>query len=462
MKRLQVTPEQAAKIAAKLPDGKTIADIRLIRCSAKILTAEDISPEDADVQAVLASVNLSAAPPLLTNGKPTLMRIVAWMAHEGVNKNRLEFLAEDLGPAADAIRAPNLLPMDFNHSAFRPWSTDPKAVGVWYAAEKRWNPEAKNGAGAYGILTQGIMWSWLFPDYATEMLAEQERNGGELFFSMACLPSSVTLSSDENGPKEIAHQPVFLTNSMLDVPPADDDCDGIGVEGSDDPELEQTLTERLLGSATVPVPETPTQLNSHAALPKAASLAQLTEVQMEELQNQIAALTAQLAEMATSQANFATATARIAELEAELQAAKDSLVEVETARDAVTTAAETSATEMTALRAELDAAKTKLDAIAAAEALVTRTQAYETRLSALPQLYRDKLATRTAEEQERFATKWTNASDEEWKEFAGEIQLALKDVRVSYLGRSHAEGGVLPSTGSTVDDMAALVQGIKR
>lgn len=182
---------------------------------------------------------------------------------------------------------------------------------------------------------------------------------------------------------------------------------------------------------------------------------------MEELQAQIAALTAQLAGMAATTEQLTAATVRIAELETELQAAKDSLVEVETARDAVTTASEVAATELATVRAELEAANARLAEIAAAEALVARKATYEIRLSTLPQLYRDKLASRTAEEQERFATKWTNASDEEWKEFAGEIQLALKDVRVSYLGRSTAEGGVLPQ-GSQADDMAALVQGIKR
>lgn len=458
MKRLLVSQEQADRITAKLPDGKTLADIRLIHCSAEVLSTIAVSPtDDPEVAALMAAVDLAAAPPLLTNGKPTIMRVVAWMAHEGVNTNRLEFLADDLGPAAEAIRAPNLLPMDFNHSAFRPFSGFPKAIGVWYKAEKRWDSKAKEGKGAYGILAEGMIWSWLFPDESTTLLAEQERNGGHIDFSMACLPSSTTLTSDENGPKEIAHKPIYLTNSALDVPPADKDAVGIGVEGSDDPSLEETLRQRLADTDI----HTPSDADAVVVI-AAASPAPLTEVQMEELQAQIAALQAQLAGMTTTQAQLADAVARITALEAELQAAKDSIVEIETARDAVTAASAATVAELATVRAELETANAQLATIAAAAAQVARTEAYEARLTTLPQLYRDKLASRTAEEQERFATKWTNASDEEWKEFAGEIQLALKDVRVSYLGRSHAEGGVLPSSGSTADDMAADIQSIKR
>src|SRR3954465_6897564 len=142
MKKLIVTAEQAKKIEAKLPAGRTIDDLRLIRCAAKIVETD---ADPAEIALVAQAVETSGQPPLLTNGKPTIMRLVVWMAHEGINLNRQSFLADDLGPAADAIRLPNVLPMDWNHSAFRSMSMDDKAIGVWYTAEKRWDPEAKAG-----------------------------------------------------------------------------------------------------------------------------------------------------------------------------------------------------------------------------------------------------------------------------------------------------------------------------
>lgn len=464
MKLLRVSQEQAQQIAAKLPAGKTIADIRLMRCAAQILSADEVSPaDDAEVSALLASVNLAGAPPLLTNGKPTIMRVVAWMLHEGVNTNRLEFLAEDLGPTADAIRAPNLLPMDFNHSAFRPLSPYPKAIGVWYKAEKRWDPNAKDGKGAYGIIAEGLIWSWLFPDESTELLAEQQRNG-RIDFSMACIPTSATLAQDENGPKEIVHQPVLLTNSALDVPPADIDAVGIGVEGSDDPTLETTLIQRL---------SSPTHTTTLTTMPKAAAAMpsdQLTEVQMEELQAQIAALTAQLTEataqitaLTATQESLAAAEARVVALTADLATAQQALVEAETVREALVAESATTATAMEALRTELAAATAQLTEINEASAAAERTAAYETRLAALPETYRTALSKRTDDEQARFASKWTAASDDEWNEFATELQFAFQNVRLSYQDRSQAEGGALPNGGNdAADDMAAAIATIKR
>lgn len=457
MKRLLVSQEQAKKIAAKLPDGKAIGDIRFVRCSAKIIEEPTTGNEDA---ALLASIEMAGAPPLLTNGKPTIMRVVAWVLHEGVNKNRLEFLAEDLGPTADAIRVPNVLPMDFNHSAFRPFSTDPKTIGVWYRAEKRWDPHAKDGKGAYGIIAEGIIWSWLYPDYATELLAEQQRNG-RIDFSMACLPTSSEYATDADGPKEIAHQPVLLTHSALDVPPADADAVGIGVEGSDDPNLEQTLLEKLATSLPSPTPN-----SDPAVLPLAAALStpvdQLTEVQMEELQAQIDALTAKIASLTATEEQLAAAQAQLATLAGEMEALRGQLVESETARTALVDAAATTASEMDTLRAALETAQAQLAEINDAAAAAARAEAYEARIAALPEPYRVALSKRTQDEQDRFATKWAAASDEEWNEFATEIQFAFQNVRVSYLDRSHAEGGALPNGGSEQDDIASLVGSIKR
>lgn len=455
MKKLIVTAEQAKKIEAKLPAGRTISDIRLVRCSAKIDLVENLGSDAKDL--IAKAVETSGAPPLLTQGQPTIMRIVAWMTHEGVNKNRQAFLADDLGPAADAIRIPNVLPMDWNHSAFRMMSTDDKAIGVWYTAEKRWDQEAKDGKGAYGIMVQGIMWSWLFPKYATDMMAAMQRDR-ELSFSMACLPTSVETARDADGPYEILHKPVFLTNSALDVPAADPDADGIGVEGSNDPDLETYLT-KVLTQSTIP----------EAQLPLAASLTKKKEEQMDELETKVAELSAkleaasaQIALLVAAESKLVVAETKLTESNVTIESLRTELTEVTTSRDALVASAAAAATEMAAITAELETAKAALAEVAAVEEAAVAKARYETRLATLPESYREALSKRSPEEQTRFSSKWTSATDEAWTDFAADIQFAFQNVRISYAERTAAEGGALPNADTGNDEVATLVSSIKR
>lgn len=455
MKKLIVTAEQAKKIEAKLPAGRTINDLRLIRCAARVIEEEANGIESL---LVAQAVETSGQPPLLTNGKPTIMRIVAWMTHEGINLNRQSFLADDFGAAADAIRIPNILPMDWNHSAFRSMSMDDKAIGVWYAAEKRWDPEAKDGKGAYGIMASGVVWSWLFPKYANEMMAEMQRSGN-IEFSMACLPTSVeTLRDAEGREYEILHKPVFLTNSALDVPPADPDAVGIGVEGSDDPALESRLKAKLTTSETV--------------LPAAASLntnAKDQEEGMEELMKQanelklaLEAAKAQLTSLTLAQEQLTKVQAELETANAEIEKLKAEMTEVASSRDALKEEAKAAVTEVEKVKAELETVNARLAEITAVEEAEKAAARYTERLAKLPQSYREALEKRPEEERKRFEKKWTAASDEDWTEFAGEIAFAFKDVRISYLERSQKEGGQLPTAGDESDDMKASLASIKR
>lgn len=456
MKKLIVTAEQAKKIEAKLPAGRTIDDLRLIRCAAKIVETE---PDAAETDLVAQAVETSGQPPLITDGKPTIMRIVAWMAHEGINLNRQSFLADDFGPAADAIRIPNVLPMDWNHSAFRSMSMDDKAIGVWYSAEKRWDPEAKDGKGAYGIMTSGVVWSWLFPKYANEMMAEMQRSG-KIEFSMACLPTSVETARDENGKEyEILHKPVFLTNSALDVPPADPDATGIGVEGSSDPNLESNLKVQLT-------------TGKEQVMPEAASLtpnAKDQEEGMEELMKQASELKTQLADAMAKLASLTLAQEELTKVKAELEAAnaeieklKAEMTEVASARDALKQEAAAAVEAAEKVKVELEEATKKLTEIAAKEDAEKAAARYAERVAKLPQSYRDALEKRSDEDRARFEKKWTAASDEDWTEFASEIEFAFKDVRVSYLDRSRKEGGELPTSGAEADSISATLAAIKR
>src|SRR5690242_18081703 len=144
---------------ASVAEGRSIDDLREHTFTGRIEVPEQQSNLTAEetkiVSAAASSIEQAGGPKLVSNGVPTIMRLVAWMCHEGRNNNGLIFLESDLGAAADRIREPNFLILDWNHSSVLSFSYDPKSIGLWYRAEKRWDPKAKQGSGAWGILAQG-------------------------------------------------------------------------------------------------------------------------------------------------------------------------------------------------------------------------------------------------------------------------------------------------------------------
>ncbi len=199
------------------PDNK---EVRFVTAQA-VVTVVD---QDLHLSAE-QSTRLAAWMPRVTNGEPTKLKVSTWMCHAGRNNNGLVFREQDLSDSAARIAAPNLLPMDWNHSAVVDSWGEPKAIGVWYAAEVKWNPEAKKGQGAMGIWAEGIVWAWAFPEKAAQMIAMQEQKG-YVEFSMACIPAQTLVGADDEGPYEVAIEPVFFTHSALDMPPADPDAKG--------------------------------------------------------------------------------------------------------------------------------------------------------------------------------------------------------------------------------------------
>lgn len=196
--------------------------VRFITARATVHEMTDAEQHDPDVELAIRS---AAYMPMVTKGEPTKLLVTAWMVHEGKNNNGLVFRAEDLEPAAKRMTSPNLLPMDWNHSAVIAKEGVPKAIGVWYAAEAKRNEEAYEGRGAMGIEAKGIVWAWAFPNYASEML-DMQRERGYVEFSMACIPTKVESGRDQNGTFEVAIEPVFFTLSALNVPPGDPDAKG--------------------------------------------------------------------------------------------------------------------------------------------------------------------------------------------------------------------------------------------
>jgi hypothetical protein len=419
---------------------------------------------------------------MLTDGKPTITRIVAWLAHEGINKNRLAFVRDDLAQACAKIGEPDFLPMDFNHSAITGFGWDQKAIGVWYRAEMAQDPEAND---AWGILATGMMWSWLNPEIADRLLAEQSRNG-RMDFSMACICGTVTPKSDADGPFEEAGNTVFFTLSALDVPPADPNATGKGVEGSTDPNLEADLRKELKGGSVTPPSELARAASAAPSTPPAPaapsapnggkmdellaqlktlteqatkladanlkqSLLEVLETKISEVSSKIEAktareteveaqLAAKTAEVETLKAELLTVQSTVAELEKKPSADEvdAKLAEANVAKDAAVTQLEQANAEIERLAAELATAKASLGEFQAAEAQKEVESKLASRIAELPEAYRTAFEARSEDEQTKAKARWSEMSDEQWTAFKADI--GMIPMAKSYLARSLDEG----------------------
>jgi hypothetical protein len=561
-------------------DPVTSPAARELPPNVRIVTARAIvQPMSGDERLSKAQeVRAASWMPMVTDGEPTKLMVTAWLAHEGRNNNGQSFRAEDLAAAAAKIASPNLLPMDWNHGAVLPWSEDPKAIGVWYSAEAKQDPDAKNGEGALGIEAKGIVWAWAFQEQAQEMLAMQAARG-YCEFSMACIPKSVELHIDDSGYNEVMIEPVFFTLSALNVPPADPDAKG-AVEMSGEEEeiaaaqsydlataslqydLEATVASEMAaraGSTTdfpthgdtmavglktsqwavFPVAEaqalrteypeiwqmagnvrgneqfrrlapvaqrggavkTATEefavrvreawvarhhedshlpgvvaqvkwlavgsqgiehmrsvLSEAKALVTARRAQRTKEAGVDNTETQTAALEVTLeaneqlrAQIETANAAVEQATMAQANAEAALAAATARADEASLRGEALQAELALATEQLTAVTAQLETATAQLAEIAAAQEAQERTARWASRFDALPETYRTAFARRTVEEQERFTSRWSVASDEDWAEFTGDLLVGFTDVKLSYLQLTKDEGKLPVGTDGAAD-----------
>lgn len=468
---LKLSAEDKMRIASRLPEGYDVETLRFVNVTAVATPLDSLSEAERNelLAAHTASAGMNVAGvPLLSGDLPNVMRVVAWLTHEGENENGDEFRAADLGPSADRIRLPHAIPMDWNHSAAIPWSEHPKAIGFWYSAEKRWDEKAKAGEGAYGILAQGTMWSWLFPDYATEMLAEQQRLG-HIRFSMACLSKGVEIVTKADGrQKAVLIEPIFMTLSALDVKNADADANGLGKEGDNASDVEQKLTEQLTSAGAKDTPMSPS--------------ADLEDEDMDELKKLIAALegkienfaavneaVTKLADATQAQADLETQVAeltqKLADANAKIEAAatvEGELADTKTALDAVKTEAEQLKQAAEAVNVELTEAKEKLAAFEAEVEKQAAEQKLAARLAELPAAYLAKHTAKVAEQKEKDEQRWLAKSDEDWSAFVADIKPAFEGLKLSFLKLSQDEGTVSTAVTGEGDEMEKRLAALKR
>lgn len=441
-----------------------IADIRIV--NARVSRIE--TPADHEVAQFKAQFKAAferaGGPPMISNGRPTIIRMVAWLAHEGINKNRLAFERDDLAQAALKIREPDFLPMDFNHSAVAPFSFDQKAVGVWYRAEMAQDPEAQS---RWGILATGMMWAWMNPEIADRLLAEQSRNG-RIDFSMACVPGKVTRAVDADGSYEIAGDTTFFTLSALDVPPADPDARGLGVEGSADPALETELKRRLtagtaaraarhLRAAKARLPEGKqmdidnTQPVEPQGAPEAPDLQHAVVEALDKKFAEFKNLQEMAVKVTSLEGQNMIAAERMKALNADLQEADARISDKELALEAANAELGKANAEIERLALELKAANDRIEKFEAAEAQKAAENRLVERMKTLPDAYVEAFTRRTTEEQNKAKARWTAMSDSDWAEFIAD--LTVMPVARSYFTRSREESvipGAAPEAPGTV------------
>lgn len=405
----------------------------------------------------------TARPDLMQDGQPTLQHMVAWLCHEGVNQNRLAFLDADLEAAAAKITPQTPIVMDFNHSAVSSYmSWDPQCIGVWYKAERAWDPEARDGEGAFGILAHGVMFAWLFPDLADLVLAEQARNG-RIDFSMACLSGRVEYGVDTIGTYEIAREPVFFTLSLLDVPPADRDARGFAHESGpvDEAQVDALRTKCLSPASLADL--------ARVAAARGTDGAAVEESPMnEELIALLAGLEDRLQQQFSQAVNGLLESHRteVAELQTQLD-------EVSTARTALVSEAEALNTRVAELLAQVETQTAELaqieqarvEAEAQAEA-VRVAERLAQRVASLPEAVQQAHTARSDERRARLEAKWSAMSDDEWTEYVQDELLAGATARtaarhVTFAERSAREGA-LPLGGEANDDWSARIARLRK
>jgi hypothetical protein len=397
-----------------------------------------------------------------TNGLPRMLRVSLWMAHEGkFNRNRDGFKPGSLRKAVELglASASNPLMIDYNHD-FTP-------VGVWTRATYRFNP--KNSL--YGVLLEGVIFAWRFPELTDTLVAEQARNG-YIEGSMACMAAGYENGKDDSDAEGTwILEPTFFTTSVLDVPPADPNSVGLVSENPNETAEER---ERALTSASADIPDGPPEAIWELDMATIEAQARHKEEQMNEFEKLLAAIreamgevtaeqTTQLAALvAAAQAvpgleeaarvareQLETVQARVAELEAQVVERDGTVSELTLANESLIAERATATEELGTFRAAADAV--------AAEAETQRLAALrEARMAQLHGSVRAALDAREEADREALVARWLGEDDATWDGTLALLNAGREGSSVDYTARTAAEGEI-PAAGATNSDGAFAI-----
>lgn len=183
-----------------------------------IISAQVCEPTQSDVEEVTQAFKafLTASnKPYTTEGKPKMLFLTAWMAHEGRNLNGDAFIKEELEKSVKkGLFVPPYAGMIDDDHDFTP-------RGYWWKTSFAYDKVAEK----WGIIAHGAIWAWRFPELAERLTNEQTLNGN-VKVSMSTMAESAEVRYDYPGysgkKTNVLHNPIFFTTSTLSVPPGDE------------------------------------------------------------------------------------------------------------------------------------------------------------------------------------------------------------------------------------------------
>jgi hypothetical protein len=186
--------------------------------------------------------------PFGPDGKPRMLVISAWMAHEGRNLNGDAFVKEELKEVVNqGLFSPPFAGMIDDDHAFT-------ARGYWYKTSFAYDDTAKR----WGVIANGAIWAWRYGELADRLLKAM-KSKGQIDVSMSVIPGHREMTLAYPGSKgertNILHNPVFFTTSLLSVPPGDKHARGRAVENPNTEQLKEMAMASNLTDLKVQNPE---------------------------------------------------------------------------------------------------------------------------------------------------------------------------------------------------------------
>lgn len=352
-----------------------------------IVKAQILEPSDQDYEEVtnLAQGFFVASAAPFENGRPRMLFITAWMAHEGRNLNGDAFVGKELEARVNAglFDPPFAGMIDLDH--------DFTARGFWYKTSFAFDEKANK----WGIIATGAVWAWRYPELADSVM-KQMRDQGYINVSMSAIPevreTVLNYPGNLGEVTKVLHNPVFFTSAILTVPPGDPDAKGVAVAN---------------------------------AIPTDSKADQITEISNEEKHMDEKELEALKTTNAQLQQDMDAIKIKLTEAEVNLKTVSDIKTSLET--------------EFGAVKAELKIYKDREAAESERNKETEAKAKFEARLAKVPAVVKENLDKHP--NKELVLAKWREVSDADWDVI--EQGFALAYTAPTYLIRSKEEG-ILP------------------
>jgi hypothetical protein len=397
-------------------------------------SAREVDSDEEEYQVAKASLSNKSDIDVATNdvivdGKPRMLLLTAWIVHEGRNLNGQVFIKEEISQRVQEglFAPPHAGMIDFDHD-FEP-------RGFWYKTSFAYDAKAEK----WGVLAYGAVWAWRFSELADYILAEIQRTGS-VPVSMAAKAESIEFTQNypeaEDEHTTILHNPVFLTTSILDVPPADPHARAVGTEEPErelDPPAKQASQTETQGEAEkraleLSLASENEERNMEEKLTALQESLTKAEIARDEALSLIETFKAEIeqfkAEIEQLKADEAAATVKVTELEVALSAASDTIKKLEE---------------------DLATSKESLEQFETEKVEAEKEKQLAERLAELPETVRENLEEH--EKKDTLVSYIKEATEEQWETIKQSFALSVVTEGTDYIERSDAQGHIPSKSG---------------